>query len=138
MVEALAGGVVVDGAADVGAEVGCQRRAQAGGEDEAPRAVPEVAAEGVAADTVTSRLGERGTQEFAGFFVLPPGQQQQVTFTYRLPAGLTAENYRLVVQRQSGTQPLPLRLQIGDGAQETQLSEGRLDWSAALAAGSTP
>lgn len=104
----------------------------------APAGSELTAAEGVAADTVTSRLGERGTQEFAGFFVLPPGQQQQVTFTYRLPAGLTAENYRLVVQRQSGTQPLPLRLQIGDGAQETQLSEGRLDWSAALAAGSTP
>ena len=95
-----------------------------------------VTAEGVAADTVTSRIGERGTQEFAAFFVLPPGKQQQVTFTYRMPAGLTAENYRLVVQRQSGTQPLPLRLQIGASAQETQLSEGRLDWSATLAAGS--
>ena len=33
-------------------------------------------------------------------------------FTYRLPAGITPDTYRLLFQRQSGTQPLPLSLTL--------------------------
>jgi hypothetical protein len=95
----------------------------------APAGSELVTAKGVDGATITSRRGERGTQEFAGFFVLPPGGQQQVTFTYHLPAGLTPDNYRLILQRQSGTQPLPVLLNIGDVVQASTVSEGRLDWA---------
>lgn len=94
----------------------------------APAGSELVSATGLAQDTITSRRGEQGTQEFAGFFVLPPGGDQQVSLTYRLPATVTANDYRLILQRQSGTQPLPVTLTI-DGADETiTLAEGRLDW----------
>lgn len=88
-----------------------------------------VEATGLDENSVTNRRGERGTQEFAGFFVLPPNSQQQVTFTYRLPERITADGYRLVLQRQAGTQPLPVQLAIGDAEYDATLSEGRLDWS---------
>lgn len=95
----------------------------------APAGSELVSAEGVDASTVLSQRSERGTQEFSGFFVLPPTNQQQVTFTYRLPANITADGYRLILQRQSGTAPLPVSLNI-DGAQhETTVGEGWLDWS---------
>jgi hypothetical protein len=96
----------------------------------APAGSELVKAKGVEGESIISRRGERGTHEFAGFFVLPPASEQQVSFTYRLPAGITPDNYRLLFQRQSGTQPLPLTLDVDGAAQATTVAEGWLDWSA--------
>jgi hypothetical protein len=96
----------------------------------APAGSELIGAGGVEGESIISRRGERGTHEFAGFFVLPPASEQQVSFTYRLPAGITPDSYRLLFQRQSGTQPLPLTLNVDGAAQATTVSEGWLDWSA--------
>ncbi len=96
----------------------------------APAGSELVTAKGIEGESIISRRGERGTHEFAGFFVLPPASAQQVSFTYRLPAGITPESYRLLFQRQSGTAPLPLTLDVDGAAQATTVAEGWLDWSA--------
>jgi hypothetical protein len=96
----------------------------------APGGSELVTARGVQGETITSRRGERGTQEFAGFFILPPGGEQQVEFVYRLPPGITPDNYRLLLQRQSGTQQLPFVLDVNGVVQEMTLAEGWLDWRA--------
>lgn len=95
----------------------------------APAGSELVKAKGVEGESIISRRGERGTHEFAGFFVLPPASQQQVSFTYRLPAGITPDNYRLLFQRQSGTQPLPLAVDVDGVAQATTVDEGWFNWS---------
>jgi len=82
--------------------------------------------DGMAPETVTSEAGEAGTQRFGGFFILPPNNRQVVTWTYRLPAGLTPDSYALIVQRQSGTAPLPITLDIGGKRHSTLLSGSRL------------
>ena len=96
----------------------------------APAGSELLKANGVGGESIISRSGERGTHEFAGFFVLAPDGEQQVSFTYRLPAGITPDNYRLLFQRQSGTQPLPLNLDVDGAEQSTTVAEGWLDWSA--------
>ncbi|MCC6457369.1 MAG: DUF4012 domain-containing protein [Caldilineaceae bacterium] len=90
-----------------------------------------VALEGVEADTISSRLGERGTQVFAGYFSLKPGEEHTVTFAYTLPPAITPENYQLVVQRQAGAAPLPLEVTVGEKALHTTLVDGRLLWQPA-------
>ena len=66
--------------------------------------------------------------EFAAYFVAPTASTKTVTLTYRLPASLAPEDYRLVVQRQAGTPPLPLRVTV-DGRQEEVIVTGdRLEW----------
>jgi hypothetical protein len=95
----------------------------------APAGSELVTAKGMTGETITSRRGESGTQEFAGFFVLPPAGEQQVSFTYHLPAGMTAENYRLILQRQSGTQPLPVQINVGGVTHAATVGEGWLDWA---------
>lgn len=76
--------------------------------------------DGVLADSASSKRGEGGTQVFGGYFVLPPGEEQVITFTYHLPQWIQppadGAGYPLVVQRQSGTRPLSLTLDI-DGRQ---------------------
>jgi hypothetical protein len=89
-----------------------------------------ISLEGVQEDSVSSQLGERGTQVFAGYFSMKPGEQHTVTFTYRLPAHITPQNYQLVVQRQSGAAPLPLHLDIDDTIFSTTLVDGRMVWPA--------
>jgi hypothetical protein len=96
----------------------------------APAGSQLVKAGGIEGESTISRRGERGTHEFAGFFVMPPAGEQQVYFTYQLPAGITPDNYRLLVQRQSGTQPLPFVVDVDGVAQATTVTEGLLDWSA--------
>jgi hypothetical protein len=96
----------------------------------APAGSELVEASGLEDESIISRRGERGTREFAGFFVLPTASEQQVSFTYRLPTGITPDAYRLLVQRQSGTQPLPIALDVDGVTQATTLAEGWLDWSA--------
>jgi hypothetical protein len=88
-----------------------------------------IALDGVTEDSVVSQAGERGTQMFGGYFVLEPGHQHNVTFTYRLPAGLTDPDYRLVVQRQSGSGPLPLQVRAGAASLNTTLVDGRMTWT---------
>lgn len=78
--------------------------------------------------TVTSRPGEAGTWQWAGYFVLPPGSQHQVTLRYRLPPTIQEAGYRLVMQRQAGTDPLPVTLAAGTARRTTTLVDGRLTW----------
>lgn len=81
---------------------------------------------GVDEGTITSQRGEKGTQLFAGYFSLKPGEHREVIFTYQLPATIVAEGYSLHIQRQSGTAPLPVRLHLGDeGVVETTIVNGR-------------
>jgi hypothetical protein len=89
-----------------------------------------VTAKGVDGESISSRRGERGTQEFAGFFILPPAGQQHVSFRYRLPLGITPEGYRLLLQRQAGTQPMPLVLSVNGSMQSLTVTEAWLDWAA--------
>lgn len=95
----------------------------------APAGSELVTARGVEGETITSRRAENGTQEFAGYFILPPGSQHLVTFVYRLPVDMGPDNYRLIVQRQSGTGPLPVHLNVDGAVEEAVLTEGWLDWS---------
>lgn len=87
-----------------------------------------VSVDGVEADSASSQAGERGTQVFAGYFVQEPGSEHTVIFRYRLPPEITPMAYRLVVQRQSGSGPLPLIVQAGDTRFATTLVEARLEW----------
>jgi hypothetical protein len=88
-----------------------------------------VAMEGVQPDSVLSQRGEAGTQVFAGYFMLRPGEQHTVTVQYTLPTQLTPANYALIVQRQSGLRPLPLELTVYNQTMTTTLVAGRLTWS---------
>lgn len=88
-----------------------------------------ISIQGVTEDSVTSQPGERGTQVLAGYFVLEPGRQHTVTFRYRLPATITRDDYQLVVQRQSGTRPLPLEISAHGITHTTTLSEGIMGWT---------
>lgn len=84
--------------------------------------------EGFEPDSATSMRGEKGAQVFTGWFVLPPGQEQTVSFTYELPTTITKDEYRLAVLRQSGSGPLPLRVRVGDEALDTVVERGRFEW----------
>lgn len=88
-----------------------------------------VGIEGVEPDSVTSMPGEQGTQVLAGYFTMKPGTEHTVTFTYRLPPAFTPAAYQVVVQRQSGTEPLPVTLAAGDARMATTLDEAELHWS---------
>ena len=85
--------------------------------------------EGVEADSVSSKRGEVGTQVFGGYFVMKPGETRQITFLYRLPLYIQQSGYRLVLQRQSGTGPLPLGWQIGNRAYTYTLSQNTYVWA---------
>jgi hypothetical protein len=84
---------------------------------------------GVDPETITASPGEQGTQQFGGYLVVPPNSSKTITFTYQLPPGITPGNYHLRVQRQAGTNPLPLHVSAG-GRQETAiLEQGVWDWN---------
>lgn len=56
---------------------------------------------------------EAGLAVWDGLLVLKPGEAQEVTFRYRLPASVVAGgDYRLYVQKQSGTWGIPLRVVV--------------------------
>lgn len=95
-----------------------------------PRGSELIKATGVEPDSVETRRGERHTQVFAGYFILPPGEQHIVTFTYTLPPALTPDTYRLVLQRQSGTQPLPITVMVGDAVESATVSGALWEWPA--------
>ncbi len=90
-----------------------------------PRGSELLSAQGVEPDSVASYPGEKRTQVLAGFFVLEPGQTHTVVFTYRLPPTVRPESYRLVVQRQAGSGPLPVTWSL-DGVQHQALLSGNL------------
>lgn len=94
----------------------------------APGGSKLVEMKGVAPDSVKSQRGEARTQLFAGYFTVQPGETHVVTVTYTLPDRFTPEEYRLIIQRQSGTRPLPVSLTVGDRQWSTQLVGGRLVW----------
>ena len=82
--------------------------------------------EGIEADTFEANRGENGTQVFAGYFVLKPGEQKQITFSYQLPPEIQADDYELLVQRQAGTNALPFSVLIGDNGEDFLIDSGRL------------
>jgi hypothetical protein len=65
-------------------------------------------AEGV---TETETLSEHGKTQFTGFMVIPAGERHTVRFTYRLPA-MDPGAYRLVAQKQPGTDAVPLAVRL--------------------------
>lgn len=70
-------------------------------------------ASGFEPGSVESLPGERDTQVFAGFFILAPGEEREITLSYDLPPQVTAgQVYRLQVQKQPGTLALPLRVWV--------------------------
>lgn len=85
---------------------------------------------GVAPESIATQRGERKTQIFTGYFITPPHSTHQLTFTYTLPPALTPDNYSLVVQRQSGTKPLPITVTIDGKVKTTTLAEGVWEWPA--------
>lgn len=54
---------------------------------------------------------ELGKTLFAAFFVVPAGESRTVRFTYRLPES-NQDEYQLLVQKQAGTDAVPLQVQI--------------------------
>jgi hypothetical protein len=95
----------------------------------APGGSQLIDASGVLSNTVSSQRGEKGTQVFSGYFSLKPGQSHSVSFRYRLPPEIREDGYSLRIQRQSGTGPLPVTLQIGAVQDAFVLEEGRMDWN---------
>jgi len=85
--------------------------------------------EGVDPETVTISQETPGVSEFAAYFVLPTESAKTITFTYRLPPGLTKADYQLVAQRQAGAPPLPVRLTLDGEQEEFTVAEGRFEWS---------
>lgn len=88
-----------------------------------------LATEGLQQSSVQTTRGEHGTQIFAGYFVLPPGEHTQIVFRYQLPATIDESTYQLFLQRQAGSGPLPVRLQIGDNGNTLTLRENSFFWS---------
>ena len=86
-------------------------------------------ASGFEPGSVESLPGERDTQVFAGFFVLAPGEEREITLRYDLPSQVVAgEVYRLRVYKQPGTLALPLRVQVSgmtEASYETTLATDR-------------
>jgi hypothetical protein len=80
--------------------------------------------EGVDRESIASQIGEHNTEVFSAYFVLSPGDEHTVTFIYQLPAWITPESYRLVVQRQAGANPYPFSAVVGDQRYENLLTEG--------------
>lgn len=84
--------------------------------------------DGIAPETVTSMPGEQGTQQFAGYFVTAPGSVKTITFTYRLPPALSPQDYGLLIQRQSGTNPLRLHVNVAGAEYSGVISPGSWRW----------
>jgi hypothetical protein len=60
---------------------------------------------------------EKGKAAFGLFFALPPGEQRDVGMSWQLPTGVVQQEadesrYRLLVQKQSGTPAIPIRITV--------------------------
>jgi hypothetical protein len=89
-----------------------------------PRNSRLISIDGVEEDSISSRRGEERTQVLSGYFVMETNGEHTVTFTYNLPVALKEDGYRLIVQRQSGSGPLPLTWTIGEGEPQSTTVEG--------------
>lgn len=89
-----------------------------------PRNSRLISIDGVEADSISSRRGEERTQVLAGYFVMETNTEHTVTFTYELPVAIKEDGYRLIIQRQSGSGPLPLTWTVGEGETQTATIEG--------------
>jgi hypothetical protein len=73
---------------------------------------------GIADDgTADMQPSENGTHTIGTLVVVPPGEQRRSFFRYRLPAAVLASDtqsfhYRLRLQKQAGTAPLPATLMV--------------------------
>lgn len=85
--------------------------------------------DGIFQSTLLDKPGPQETQVFGGFFVLDPGKEHTVTFTYRLPPEIQPSSYRLLVQRQAGTQALPFTWDVDGVHGEALIQDGRFLWS---------
>lgn len=94
----------------------------------APAGSKLIEATGVDAESVATQRGERRTSIFTGYFILPPRNTNVVTFTYTLPPRLTPDAYRLRIQRQSGTGPLPATVVIDDVRQTPLIAGATWEW----------
>jgi hypothetical protein len=74
--------------------------------------------DGVAPEPISPTLTEDGWSVWAAFFDLTTLEQQTLTFEYQLPAGVVeydldgCARYRLRVQKQPGTDAVPLRVEV--------------------------
>ncbi len=84
--------------------------------------------EGVEPDSIASQRSEAQTQLFAGYMMVRPGEEHTVVVQYALPPTIQAAQYTLVVQRQAGTNPLPLTIEIAGQTTTTTVSSGRWHW----------
>jgi hypothetical protein len=70
-------------------------------------------------DTIRPVLVEDGWPVWTAFFALATMEEKTLTFEYRLPDGLVTydadglAHYRLRVQKQPGTEAVPLQVEIG-------------------------
>lgn len=87
---------------------------------------------GIDPQTVTSTAGDHGTQEFGGYLVVPPNSSKSITFTYRLPQEITPVEYALRIQRQSGTDPLPIRVIVDGMVRTGVIKNGVWEWQQAI------
>ena len=72
-----------------------------------------LAATGFQPEKVISGVGDAGTTEFAGLFVIAPGETRSVTIRYALPKMVVRNNvYALRIQKQPGTNNTPFALRI--------------------------
>jgi len=69
---------------------------------------------------------ENGKTVFGAYFTLAPQKEYTLTFIYDLPVGTVgAEDYRLLLQKQSGTNIGLVKVQIGDTIESVDLSQDR-------------
>ncbi len=68
---------------------------------------------GFRAGNVTVGVGDAGTTEFAGLVIVPPGEERTVYLRYALPPRVvTADGYRLRVEKQPGTREIPFVIRV--------------------------
>lgn len=94
----------------------------------APAGSELVDVDGIDPQTVTSTAGEKGTQQFGGYLVLPPNTTRDVTFTYRLPLEITPSGYTLRVQRQAGANALPVGAKVNGVERTAMVKSGAWEW----------
>ncbi|MEX1061651.1 MAG: DUF4012 domain-containing protein [Patescibacteria group bacterium] len=77
--------------------------------------------------TVQNPLGwkEAGKTVFAAFITFKPQEAKTLTFIYDLPDGIIGEEWKIYVQRQSGTNIGLVSAQLGDKLETVDLSEDK-------------
>lgn len=87
--------------------------------------------EGVERASVSSTRGEQNTQLFAAYMVLMPGERREISFIYELPLSIQLPTYELMVQRQAGTEALPVEIEVAGYGAGAVLKDTLLRWSPA-------